>query len=280
MVLERRPSDEARRHNWSRIAVSVILTVSLVAVLGFVATGRAGASSASSPSPVASLQCPILMYHYVDASPVAGAAGNRLTVRTREFERQMDFLAQKGYHTVSLAQVHAAMTGGAALPAKPIVLTFDDGGLDDYTVAYPILRSHGFVGAFFVITASVGEATSMTWSQLQEMQRNGMEIQSHTESHPDLTKLTNDALTAELSRSRLMIQAQLGTAPIALSYPFGYYNRRVIDSAQAAGYLMAVTTHQGRTLASSSIFSLPRIHVNGTQTFKDFERSLGFAVTL
>ena len=235
----------------------------------------------SLPPSAKAMNVPILMYHYVDAAPPSvGSHAGSLTVRTKEFQAQMDFLAQNGYHTVTLEQTYAAMAGLASLPAKPVVLTFDDGGLDDYTVAYPILRSHGFVATFFVITAFVGEPNIMTWNQLREMQMSGMAIESHTARHSDLTKTTAASLRAELIQSREAIEAQLGSAPLALAYPFGFYDQRVIDATRAAGYLMAVTTHQSRRLAPGSVYSWPRVHVGGMGTLKDFERSLGVAVTL
>jgi peptidoglycan/xylan/chitin deacetylase (PgdA/CDA1 family) len=235
----------------------------------------------SLPARAKAMNIPILMYHYVDATPPAlGPDANGLTVRTRAFELQMDFLAKKGYHTVTLEQVYDAMAGLASLPTKPVALTFDDGGLDDYTVAYPILRSHHFVATFFVITAFVGEPTTMSWNQLREMQVSGMAIESHTARHSDLTKATAASLRAELTQSREAIEAQLGRAPLALAYPFGHCDQRVIDATRAAGYLIAVTTRQSRRLAPGSVYSWPRVHAGGMESMKSFEASLGVAVTL
>jgi peptidoglycan/xylan/chitin deacetylase (PgdA/CDA1 family) len=237
-------------------------------------------SGVAQPSSAAPIEVPILMYHYVDAAAVPGSAGNALTVRTKAFEQQMDFLTSHGYHTVTMGQVCAALTGGASLPSKPVALTFDDGGLDNYTVAYPILRSHGFVATFFVMTAFVGDPGTMTWSQLLEMAAAGMDIGSHTDRHADLTVVSAQALRDELEQSRQSIETETGRAPIAVSYPFGHYDQRVIAATRAAGYLMAVTTHEGITLRPAEVYSLSRVHVRGTETLKDFARSLDLAVTL
>ncbi len=235
----------------------------------------------SLPAHAKAMSVPILMYHYVDdAPPVLGPDAGGLTVRTKAFELQMDFLAKNGYHTVTLEQVYAAMAGLVSLPAKPVALTFDDGGLDDYTVAFPILRLHHFVATFFVITGFVGGSNTMSWDQLRAMQLNGMAIESHTARHADLTKVTATALRAELTQSREAIHMQLGRVPLLLSYPFGHYDQRVIDATRAAGYLMAVTTHQDRMLAPGSAFSWPRVHVGGMESMKGFEVGLGVASTL
>ena len=164
----------------------------------------------SLPAHAKAMSVPILMYHYVDdAPPVLGPDAGGLTVRTRAFELQMDFLAKNGYHTVTLEQVYAAMAGLVSLPAKPVALTFDDGGLDDYTVAFPILRSHHFVATFFVITDFVGGSNAMSWDQLRAMQLNGMAIESHTARHADLTKVTATVLRAELTQSRKLFKCSL-----------------------------------------------------------------------
>jgi peptidoglycan/xylan/chitin deacetylase (PgdA/CDA1 family) len=220
------------------------------------------------------------VYHYVDTAAVPGSAGDVLTVRTKAFEQQMDFLADRGYHTVTMEQLYAAMAGEAPLPPNPVALTFDDGGLDNYTVAYPILRSHGLVATFFVMTAFVGDPGTMTWSQLLEMRAAGMGIESHTARHADLTVLSAEALREELGQSREAIQGATGYTPVALSYPFGRYDQRVIDAARAAGYSMAVTTHQSVKLRPAEIYSLPRIHVKGMESLKGFARGLSPAFTL
>jgi peptidoglycan/xylan/chitin deacetylase (PgdA/CDA1 family) len=235
----------------------------------------------SLPAPAKAMSVPILMYHYVDdAPPVSGPDASSLTVRTRAFELQMDFLAKNGYHPVTLEQVYAAMAGLASLPAKPVALTFDDGGLDDYTVAFPILRSHHFVATFFVITGFVGRPNTMSWKQLRDMQVKGMAIESHTARHGDLTAVTATELRAELAQSREAIRTQLGRAPLVLAYPFGQYDQRVVEATRAAGYLMAVTTHQSRTLTPGSAYFWPRVHVGGMESMKGFEAGLGVAFSI
>ena len=161
------------------------------------------APAAMAPLVVAPLNVPILMYHYVDHTPPdTGPAAAGLTVSPQEFGAQMDYLAAEGYHPVTIAQVYAAMAGGARLPSRPVAITFDDGGSDNYGVAFPILREHGFTATFFVITGYVGGRACMTWDQLREMQAAGMDIESHTVSHPDLRTLGAAGLAEELGRSR------------------------------------------------------------------------------
>jgi peptidoglycan/xylan/chitin deacetylase (PgdA/CDA1 family) len=184
------------------------------------------------------------MYHYVDDTPPdAGSDAAALTVSTAQFESEMDYLAENGYHPVTLGQVYACLAGKGSLPSKPVALTFDDGGKDDYSVAFPILRKHGFSATFFVITGYVGNRVCMTWDQLRQMQAVGMEIESHTVWHPDLRKVDAARLAGEMSQARTMLAKELGTDARFLSYPYGRYNNAVIAAAQAAGYQAAVTTN-------------------------------------
>ena len=286
-----RPGPRFRR-KWVIAGVAALVLSSILIAAPLAAQGRdhgpslaaahgADGPPASLPANAKAVKVPILMYHYVDATaPRVGPHAGDLTVRTRDFLAQMDFLAKHGYHAVTLEQVYAAMVGGGSLPTKPVALTFDDGGLDDYTVAYPILRSHDFVATFFVISGSVGGPTAMTWDQLREMQAAGMAIESHTAHHGDLVASSAAALSAELNESRKTIEAELGRAPLVVSYPFGRYDDRVIDAARDAGYLIAVTTHQGRVLTPDSVYCWPRVHVAAMESLKGFEAGLGVPVTL
>jgi peptidoglycan/xylan/chitin deacetylase (PgdA/CDA1 family) len=215
------------------------------------------------------------MYHYVDAAPPpAGPYAAGLTVPTAQFEAQMDYLAANGYHSVTLEEIYASMAGLTLLPAKPVALTFDDGGLDDYTVAFPILQSHHFVATFFVITGFVGKPICITWSDLQKMQEAGMAVESHTVNHLDLRSLTPARLQDELAQSDRSIETELERAPIALAYPAGAYNPAVIAAAGEAGYRLAVTTHPGETLDPRHPYEWPRIRIGPRLSLAGFAKEL------
>ena len=227
------------------------------------------------PTSAKPLRVPILMYHYVDATPPpAGPYAAGLTVPTAQFAAQMDYLAADGYHPVTLEQIYAAMAGLSHLPPKPVALTFDDGGLDDYTVAYPILRSHHFVATFFVITGFVGRPICMTWSDLQRMQQAGMAVESHTVNHLDLRSLAPARMQDELVQSWNTIERELGKAPMALAYPSGAYNPAVIAAVRAAGYRLAVTTHPGKTLHPSHAYEWPRLRIGPRLDLAGFAKEL------
>jgi len=221
------------------------------------------------------IRVPILMYHYVDETPPpAGPYADQLTVRTWDFVAEMEYLVNNGYQTVSLADFYTAMIGGGGLPAKPVVLTFDDGGLDNYSVAFPILKQYGLTATFFVITGTVGQEGQMNWDMLAEMAAAGMSIQSHTVSHPDLRTVSDSRLASELVDSRDAISVATGFLPYALAYPYGAYDGRVIQAARSAGYATAVATNRGKEGDPAALFEMRRRQVLAFMPVADFARLL------
>jgi peptidoglycan/xylan/chitin deacetylase (PgdA/CDA1 family) len=227
------------------------------------------------PASAKALSVPILMYHLVDTIvPDAGPYSEGLTVPKDHFEAQMDYLAENGYHPVTLEQIYAAMAGLGALPAKPVAITFDDGYKDNFTVAFPILQSHRFVATFFVLTSHVGGAINMTWDELREMQAQGMAIEPHGVHHPNLTTLSSARLREELVDSRASILEMLGSVSRAYCYPGGAYDQTVIAAVKDAGYLVAVTTHNGKTLDPDHTYEWPRIRVTRGESVATFASHL------
>jgi peptidoglycan/xylan/chitin deacetylase (PgdA/CDA1 family) len=224
------------------------------------------------PAAAAALKLPILQFHAVGPRPIAGSWGARLTLPTSTFEAEMNYLTSHSYDPVTLEEVYAGMARLERLPADPIALTFDDGYLDDFTVAFPILRAHHFVATFFIITGAVGRPGYVTWADLRAMHAAGMAIESHTVHHDDLNTLSADSLTAELTQSRNAIAAEVGQVPAALSYPGGDYDRQVAAATKAAGYLMAVTAHPAKLVGPSNPFAWPRTGIGPRETLSNFAK--------
>jgi peptidoglycan/xylan/chitin deacetylase (PgdA/CDA1 family) len=132
------------------------------------------------------------MYHYISVPPPdADRYRLDLSVTPENMDAQMGWLAENGYATITLQELLYHLTLGWPLPERPVVLTFDDGYRDAFENAFPILQKYGFVGTFFIITDRVtfGEPAYATWDQIVEMHNAGMDIQSHTRTHPDLRGL-------------------------------------------------------------------------------------------
>lgn len=236
------------------------------------------------------MQVPILVYHHVLPYYSVDSLSDYThpwVVNTEDFRAQMDYLSEHGYHTITLNRLFDALYYGGPLPAKPIVLTFDDGDEEHYRLVYPILLQHHFTAMFYIISGQVGWPIRMTWSQLREMLAHGMQIGSHTVHHRDLaTLLTLSQFAAwqELQQSRETLEQHLGIAIQQFCYPYGdpfnrgtLYERQVVVAMLAAiGYVGATTAFGEVGIEQDSLqpLALLRIPVYGTEAFSAFVNSL------
>ena len=130
--------------------------------------------------PVKQQNIPILLYHHIKVVPTnASAAMRRWSLSPKGFEAQMNWVVIHGFHTITMEELIGHLKHGLSLPPKPIVLSFDDGWKDNYSVVFPILKKHKFVATFFIITDSVGHSAFMNWGQILQMSVAGMDIQEH-----------------------------------------------------------------------------------------------------
>jgi peptidoglycan/xylan/chitin deacetylase (PgdA/CDA1 family) len=231
------------------------------------------------------IRVPVLMYHYIRINPVASdRLGYGLSVTPADFAAQMEWLVKNGYHTVFPSELTAALTRNAPLPTKPVVLTFDDGYRDFYDQAWPVLKRYGLKASSAVVTNFVdkgdrGDLQYMNWNMIKELDRSGMvEIASHTQSHPDLTRAGAAQRWAELSKSKEVIEQQLGHPCTAFVYPSGRYDGATVADAKRAGYQIAFTTNDGKVRTPQDggvILQLPRVRVAGGTTLAGFARNIG-----
>jgi peptidoglycan/xylan/chitin deacetylase (PgdA/CDA1 family) len=242
------------------------------------ATPSPGCSPLPTPSPTpidlpVQARVPILMYHYVSELPADADIYRRdLTVSPEGFREQLQYIADAGYHAVSLVDIHLYLTRGIPLPHKPVVLSFDDGYIDAYEVVFPLLLEYGFTGTFFVLAtpAHLASPAYLTWDQMKEMSDAGMDIQGHGRDHIDLTYESYDSLVYQILGVREAVEAHTGRAPLYFCYPSGRYNDDVIAVVEGAGYWGAVTTEWGRTHTLDGAYVMPRIRMRSSDTLADF----------
>lgn len=219
---------------------------------------------------------PILMYHYIRVNPVASdRIGFNLSVTPTDFAMQMRLLSEAGFHTVTIAQVREYLLHGSPLPSKPIAITFDDGYDDAYTAARPVLERYHQTATFYVITGFLNRPHYMTWSQVEALDHEGMEIASHTVHHPSLPLLRGSALATELTASRAELESHLGHPVLDFAYPGGELNATVVAAVARAGYLSATTTRSGVARRGDALLELPRLRVWGGETLRQFAVVLG-----
>ncbi len=189
-----------------------------------------------------SLRVPILVYHSVGPhTPGESDMQRSLRVSPDRFEDQMEILRDAGITVVPLARLVAALVDGEPLPPRSVVLTFDDGWVNQYLNAFPILVRFGYTATFFVFTNPMGrDARFMDWEQLGHLVEAGMTIGSHSRTHPWLGRITDPAeLRREVGGSRTLLQERLGVDVHFFAYPFGEWSEGLAAAAEEGGYRAA-----------------------------------------
>ncbi len=223
-----------------------------------------------------SVRVPILMYHYIRVNPdPRDKLGFNLSVTPSDFGRQMDWLAENGYHPIDFGDLRAYLLGHGSLPSKPIVLTFDDGYRDMYTTAFPILRAHHFKGVAYIVSGFVNSPNNVSAEQVLEMDANGIEIGVHTVSHADLTRISAGDLHREVYDSKAGLEALLGHPVHDFCYPSGRFNAAVVGVVQAAGFETATTTEPGVVHSAGDRFTWTRVRVSGGESLEQLVGDLG-----
>ena len=215
---------------------------------------------------------PILCYHNVARRP-PGTRFGLLYVDPSAFERQLWTLRRLGLRGVSLGDALPSLrTGGRT---NMVVLTFDDGYLDTLTNAAPLLAHYGFRATCYLVSDRVGGDNAwddghhdggkplMTRAHVGLWLEAGMEIASHSRTHPRLPEIDNDAAAREIADSRAELRREFGVAVDDFAYPFGAFDARTVDLVRAAGYRSAVTTRPGIAAAGDDPLRLPRALVDG-----------------
>ncbi len=183
---------------------------------------------------------PILEYHVLGAAP-ADAPYPELYVTRPDFHQQMDWLDEHGYEAVTLEAVENAWYRGGTLPAKPVVLSFDDGYRPQFTFALPELRKHDWPGLLNL----KAEGSDLYTSNVEAMIDAGWELAAHTIHHLDLTTLDATQLKEEVAGSRKILRREYGVPVANFCYPAGQFDPTVIGAVKAAGYSGATTEIPG-----------------------------------
>lgn len=222
------------------------------------------AGHASSPRLLA---VPVIVYHHVKWLKRSDNATERgLTILPSQFAAQLLYLRRNNYHTVSALQVVEALRGRRTLPPRPVVLTFDDGYRDVYAGVFRRLQALHMTATFFLPPGLLGGARYLTWDQVKTMARAGMDIEAHSMTHPDLTRVPPRQQRVEVRRSRAVLQSRLHRPVRIFAYPYGSTNAAVQRLVQRSGYLGAFTTRVSWTESSASLFTLPRVYANHDTT--------------
>ena len=239
--------------------------------------------------PVNHLIIPIFMYHHVSSLPTHNPLDYSLTVTSTDFDAQLSWLQQQGYHSITMTELFDTFYEGKALPFKPMMLTFDDGYADVYTYALPALIAHHDRGVFYIISGLIG-GNYMTWDQVRTLARFGMQIASHTVHHVNIGQ-PPDGLTTqeELVTSKTTLEAELDEPIQFFCYPVGEpfvhdslaERQIVLEDLFEDGYLSATldpTVLNSALQNSQWPYQLPRIRVSGGESLEAFMGTPSFTL--
>ncbi len=235
--------------------------------------------SLETPTPVPSgrqIKVPILLYHYIGGNPNPDdKARDALSVSPRNFDEQMEFLRKEGFQPITLDTMMAALLGQISLPTKPVVISFEDGYVDLYHNAFPILQKYGFRAVAFIPTRLMGTKYYLSWEQLTIIQKSGLlSFQSHSVSHVNLTELSKERMMLELADSKKQLEQRFGIPVNFVAYPYGFSNTQVWQTAQQAGYVGGLGTWPSTIQSEGTIFNMPRIKVSGDWDIATFASKL------
>ena len=211
------------------------------------------------------LNLPILTYHSIDES------GSVISTAPEVFRRQMKFLSETGYNVVSLDKLVNSLIDEKPSLSKTVALTFDDGFQNFYSTAFPVLEQYGFNATVFLVTDYCGKyndwagnppnlprSAMLSWNEVKELNKCGIEFGSHTRTHPDLTEISIAEAEREMVESKAVIEDSLGCEVKTFAYPYGKFNPSVKKVAEN-NFQAACSTTLGKVRRGSDFFSLERI---------------------
>lgn len=223
-------------------------------------------SPTAAPQPLAGycLNIPILLYHHIEPKDQAEAAGHKnIYTDSGYFEKQMAYLKSSGYTTLSVEQLVNALVNKEKLPAKSIVLTFDDGYNDFYTNAYPVIQKYGLFANVMIPTGLLNNYGYLTWEELQTMTSGGLVFSyNHTWSHASLASKLTEKIKFEILTAREQLISRFGTnGSNIFAYPYGSNSSQVIDFLRANQFVAGLSTIPGHVQCDSFIMTLHRNRV-------------------
>lgn len=223
-------------------------------------------------------QVPILCYHQIrNWKSTDGKVGKDYIVEEQNFKDQIKMLADSGYHSILPAELYAYLNNGAPLPSKPIMLTFDDTDMDQFTVAAPTLKKYGFKAVYFIMTVSIGRKGKfvdyMSKEQIKALSDAGNIIGSHTYDHKNFKKYAGQDWEEQLDKPTKKLEEITGKKMTEFAYPFGLWNAEGIPELKKRGFKMAFALSTKRD-EKEPLFTIRRIIASGYWSPKTLSNSI------
>ncbi|MDN5284439.1 MAG: polysaccharide deacetylase family protein [Mucilaginibacter sp.] len=237
-------------------------------------------------------QVPVVCYHQIrDWKPTDSKNAKDYIIQIAAFKEHIKMLADSGYHTILPDQLYAYLTTGAALPKKPIMLTFDDTDLDQFTIANPTLKKHGFKGVYFVMTVSLGRPHYMTADMVKKLSDEGNVIGSHTWDHHRVDRYSHnselkiigkngkittrpvDDWVTQIDKPTKKLEEITGKKMDYFAYPFGIWSKTNLPELRKRGFKMAFQLADKR-YPEDPLMTVRRILDSGYWSTKTFGNSV------
>jgi peptidoglycan/xylan/chitin deacetylase (PgdA/CDA1 family) len=215
------------------------------------------------------IYAPILLYHHIRDVDNP----NRYDVSLDTFSKQLEALQSWGYTPITISTLANVIRNGGDLPEKPIMISFDDGDIDIYQNAYPIMKKYGFMGTFYIVGNRVGADQFVNADQIKELIADGWEIGCHGFSHQDMSK-DHDAIETEGLHAKKVLQDKLGITINSFAYPYGGFDAEVGNHIAGYGFTSGAGLGTSYIHSPSTLFYLSRMEVRGDYNMDAFAMML------
>jgi peptidoglycan/xylan/chitin deacetylase (PgdA/CDA1 family) len=216
----------------------------------------------------------ILMYHDLSPDDRASSGRNPYVLASSVFRSHLGAARAVGLPGTTIGAWVKRRRADAGFHRPELILTFDDGDLSNYERALPLLLDSGFPATFFVTVGRVGTPGALSWSQINDLHRAGMEIGSHTMTHRPPILLDDTELRYEVRESKARLEDRLGAAVVSLSSPTGFFNSRMSAIAREEGYTAVCGGRMAVARRSDSSYHLPRIAIKPSLGLAEFDQIL------
>lgn len=221
---------------------------------------------------------PVLCYHRFTSGEL-----DSMSIKTSAFVSQMEWLKTNGYTVIPLDTAAAYMRGEVKkLPAKPVVITVDDGHKSVYTDMADVVKKYRIPVTLFIYPSAISNAKyAMTWEQLHELEATKLfRVESHTYWHPNFKhekkKLSSEEyakfVDKQLGGAKRKLEEKMGHEVKYLAWVFGIYDDDLLSDAKKAGYSMALTIDRAHISSHKNMMAQPRYMVISTHDLRAFER--------
>lgn len=285
----RKKNKKGNKINVGSVLIKLLLCIGVIIIAVYGAVGNLKTASKETSTQVATdsagevsigegvnprndkIKIPVICYHSINKDP---SGKSPIIISTEKFRQHLKTIKDNGYTTLTMTQFNDYILGDKPVPEKSVLLTFDDGYMDNYTNAFPILKEFNMNATIFVISSYLDGKEYLSPSNVKEMSDYGIDIESHTVSHGRLSELSYEQQLSELKNSKEALEKLTGKTVVSIAYPEGKYNDDTTKAVLDAGYSMGFTIDRGYVGIGDNAAKLNRMCVDYTYKPYNIEKIL------